>query len=238
MPSSRDDLDATDFGAPAQGTQSLVDLCREAFLLIFHIRAGNDPGHPDDLRKSVGALLRNLDARAAKAGHSEEDAKATRYALCAVIDETILNSRWSFKDQWAARPLQLEHFGEQLAGERFFDLLDRVRQKGRRKADLLEVFCVVLILGFQGKYKMRPGEDLANLTREVVQEVQQHKGGISGISPHWKIPEERVEKPLQTIPLWAWVTGVAAIALVIVVYVVFKLWLDSAASDAVRRLIL
>ena len=238
MPSTRDDFDSTDFGAAAQGPKSLVDLCRDAFLLIFHIRAGNDPGHPDDLRKSIAALLRTFDARASKAGHSDEDAKATRYALCAVIDETILNSRWSFKDQWAARPLQLEHFGEQLAGERFFDLLDRVRQKGRRKADLLEMFCVVLILGFQGKYKMRAGDELANLTRDVVQEIQQYRGGTPGLSPHWKVPEERVEKQPQSVPLWAWVTGVGAIVLVVVVYVVLKLWLDSAASDAVRRLIL
>ncbi len=238
MPPTRDDFDSTDFGTAEKSSLSLVDLCREAFLLIFHIRSGNDPGHPDDLRKSIAALLRTLDAKAARSGHSEEDAKATRYALCAVIDETILNSRWAFKDQWAARPLQLEHFGEQLAGERFFDLLDRVRQKGRRKADLLEVFCVVLILGFQGKYKLRGSEELGRLTQEVAQEVQGYRGGLSGLSPHWKIPEERVEKPQQTVPLWAWVTGSAAVALVVIVYVVLKLWLGSAASDAVRRMIL
>jgi hypothetical protein len=52
------------------------------------------------------------------------------------------------------------------------------------------------------------------------------------------VPEERVEKPPQTIPLWAWVTGAVAISLVVVVYVVLKLWLDSATSDAIRRIIL
>ncbi len=238
MPSSRDDFDSTDFGAGSTGSKTLVDLCRDAFLLIFHIRGGNDPGHPDDLRKSIAAMLRTFDGQAAKSGHSEEDAKASRYALCALIDETMLNSRWSFKDQWAARPLQLEYFGEQLAGERFFDLLDRVRQKARKKADLLEVFCVVLILGFQGKYKMRAGDELASLTHEVVQEVQQYRGGAPGLSPHWKVPEERVERPRQTVPVWAWVAGTAAVALVIVVYVVLKLWLGAAASDAVGRMVL
>ena len=239
MPSSRDDFDSTDFGAGSAGSKkTLVDLCRDAFLLIFHIRGGNDPGHPDDLRKSIAALLRTFDAQAANRGTARRMPRRAGTPCAPLIDETMLNSRWSFKDQWAARPLQLEYFGEQLAGERFFDLLDRVRQKGRRKADLLEVFCVVLILGFQGKYKMRAGDELATLTHEVVQEVQQYRGGAPEFSPHWKVPEERVEKPPQTVPVWAWVTGTAAVALVIVVYVVLKLWLGSAASDAVGRMVL
>lgn len=238
MPPIRDQSDGTDFGTAARASQTLPDLCREAFLLVFHIRSGNDPGHPDDLRKSIAAVFQNISGKASRSGYSDEDVKATRYALCAMIDETILNSRWSFKDQWAARPLQLEHFGEQLAGERFFDLLDRVRQKGRRKADLLEVFCIVLILGFQGKYKMRGGEELNQLTQEIAREVQGYRGGTGGLSPHWKIPEERVEKPPQTVPVWAWAAGAGAVVLVVVVYVVLKLWLGSAATEAVRHMVL
>jgi type VI secretion system protein ImpK len=234
----RDDFDSTDFGKAGSSAQSLVDLCRDAFLLIFHLRAGHDPGHPDDLRKSIGALFQTLGAKAAQSGHGEDDIKATRYALCAVIDETILNSRWSFKDQWAARPLQLEHFGEQLAGERFFELLERVRQKGQRKADLLEVFCVVLILGLQGKYKMRAGDELRQLTAQVAQEVQEYRGGAGALSPHWRIPKELVEQPPQQVPLWVWVTGAAALAMVVVGFVVMKLWLGSAATEAARQMVL
>ena len=155
MPSARDDFESTDYGsADSEHRRSLADLCHEAFLLIFHILGGNDPGHPDQLRKEIQLLLEDLERQAGRHGHPEEDVKAARYAICSLIDEMILNSRWEFKDQWADRPLQLEYFGEHMAGERFFDLLDRIRKKGARKADPLEVFCMSLILGFQGKYKL------------------------------------------------------------------------------------
>jgi len=238
MPTIREEIGYRDSDSGAGHSTSLMDLCAEAFSLIFYIQAGNDPGHPEDLRKNISYMLQNLDRQGRNAGHGEEDIKASRYALCALIDETILNSRWAFKDQWAERPLQLEHFGEHMAGERFFDLLDRIRQKGQRKADLLELFCMCLILGFQGKYKLRGREELARLTRTLVDEAGGYKGNTGGLSPHWKIPDEPVERPHRTIPKWALVTGIATVVLVIVVFIVFKLWLGSAASEAARRMIL
>jgi type VI secretion system protein ImpK len=238
MPTLHEDFDRTDWETGPVGSKNLLEISSDAVLLIFHIHGGNDPGHPEDLRKSIALLLQNIDREAKRYGHSEEDIKATRYALCALIDETILNSRWSFKDQWAERPLQLEYFGEHMAGERFFDLLDRVRQKGRRKAELLEVFCMCLILGFQGKYKLRGRDEVVKLTQTLVDEANGYRGGLSGLSPHWKVPEEVVERTASTIPKWALVTGFVSIALVLLLFVVFKLWLDSAAAEAVRRMIL
>jgi type VI secretion system protein ImpK len=238
MPTRREDLGKGDWESSTGRSKTLADLCSDAFLLIFHIRAGNDPGHPEDLRKSIAQLLQNFDRQAGRAGHSEEDIKAARYALCALIDETVLNSRWAFKDQWADRPLQLEHFGEHMAGERFFDLLERIRQKGKRKADLLEVFCICLVLGFQGKYKLRGREELAKMLHTLVEEAGSYRDALSGLSPHWKIPDEPAEKPPSTIPKWALITAIAAVAAVVVAFVVFKFWLVSAADEAVRRMIL
>ncbi len=236
MSAMRDRSDNTGWKAGSRSPQTLLDLCSESYSLIFHIHAGNDPGHPEDLRKNIAFLFQNLERHAARIGLAEEDIKATRYALCALIDETILNSRWGFKDQWADRPLQLEYFGEQLAGERFFDLLGRIRKKGRSKVDLLEVFCMCLILGFQGKYKLGGGEELAKLTQAMVDEVLSYRGATSGLAPHWMIPEEPVERPVQTIPRWAWITVAASVILVIVAFVVYRFLLYSAAADAVQRM--
>jgi type VI secretion system protein ImpK len=238
MTPARAPIDGTSFDAASGSDQNLADLCADAFLLIFYIRGGKDPGQPDQLRKEVSLLLQDLEGRGKRRGFSEEDLKATRYALCALLDETILNSRWPFKDQWADRPLQLEHFGEHMAGERFFELLDRVRKKGSRKVDLLEVFCITLILGFQGRYKLRGGEELNTLIRELIGEINGHRGGgPRGLAPHWPIPEEPVERPPQTVPRWVWITGLASILLVILVFVILKLWLGSTAAEAIARMV-
>ena len=123
MPSARNLSDSTTPLRGSKTAESLVDLCSDAFYMVFHIQGGGDPGHIDTLRKEIALTLQDLDRRGLKCGHAEEDIKATRYALCALLDETILNSQWPFKDQWAEKPLQLEFFGEHMAGERFFDVL-------------------------------------------------------------------------------------------------------------------
>ena len=237
MPTTREDFDDTLWETKTGGSQTLLDLCNEAFSLIFHIHAGKDPGHPEDLKKSISFLLKDLEKTAKRCGYSEEDIKATHYALCALIDETILNSRWSFRSQWADQPLQLAYFNDYMAGERFFELLDRVRQKGRRKVDLLEVFCMCLILGFHGKYKAQGGEELADLTRSLMEEVNRYRGGLSNLASHWKIPEEAVVQPANSIPRWAWIAGIAAVITVVLVFVVSKLWLASIADEAGRMIL-
>jgi type VI secretion system protein ImpK len=237
MPRSRDDFDSSEFSRTSPPKRLLMDLCTDAFLLIFHIHGGNDPGHPEELRKEISTILQNLEKQGKRHGFPEEDIKATRYAVCALLDETILNSRWEFKDQWADRPLQLEHFGEHMAGERFFDLLERIRQKGARKVDLLEVFCLTLILGFLGKYKLRGREELQNLIRELAREVNNYRGGTSVLSPHAPIPDEPVQQQVQTIPRWYWITGAVSVATVIVLFAVFKLMLRSDVGTVVCRMI-
>lgn len=238
MPAERDEFESTGYGVIGGARQSLVDLCNEAFLLIFHINGGRDPGHPDQVRQEISLLFKDLDRRGKQYGHAEEDIKATRYALCSLVDETILNSRWEFKDQWADRPLQLEYFGEHMAGERFFDLLDRIRRKGAHKVEVLEVFCFALILGFQGKYKLRGQDELGKLIHHIVREIEGHKGGMSSLAPHWQIPDEPVERPRSVIPRWVWITCLASVLTVLFAFIVFKLWLNSSVGEAAGRLVL
>jgi len=236
MPRTHQELDDSSADVQAAPRRNLADLCTDAFMLIFHISGGNDPGHPDQLKKDISLLLQNLDKQAKRAGYADEDIKAARYAVCALIDETILNSRWEFKDQWSDRPLQLEHFGEHMAGERFFDLLDRVRQRLPRKVDLLEVFCIALILGFTGKYKLRGREELHSLVRDLAAEVVKCRGGSGALSPHARIPDEAVEQPKSGIPRWYWITGLVSVGTVIILFLVYKLLLHSDVAAAVTQM--
>jgi type VI secretion system protein ImpK len=231
---AREDFDDTNWESAPGPTSNLLDLCTDAFFLIFYIRAGNTPGNPETFRKDIAALFQNLEKKAKRNRYPDEDIKAARYALCALIDETILNSRWEFKSQWADRSLQLEYFGEALAGERFFDLLERIRAKGAGKIDLLEVFCITLILGFQGKYKLRGREELDRLANEIVGEVISYRGAPTALSPNWRIPEERVEQPAATMPRWIWMTGLVSILLTVLFFAVEKIWLGADIADAIK----
>jgi type VI secretion system protein ImpK len=230
------EFDATDFVSVEGGNRRLADLCNDVFFLIFHIRSGKDPGRPDSLRKEIGLMVEDIERQGKRLGCAEEDLKATKYALLALVDETILNSQWSSKDQWADKPLQLEYFGEHMAGERFFDLLERVRGKGSRKVDLLEVFCIVLLLGFQGKFKIGGRDALDKMTHELLEEVTRYRGGTPLLSPHGRIPDEPVEQPPKTIPRWAWISALSAVALVLIVFLILKWVLVSSVDEAVQKI--
>src|SRR5690606_4729874 len=101
---------------------------------------------------------------AKRLGASADDTYLSKFAFCALVDEVVLASQSKVRDAWERRPLQIEFFGEQLAGERFFEHLDTLRQGGAARVQLLEVFHMCLLVGFQGKYILEGSEKLNYLT--------------------------------------------------------------------------
>jgi type VI secretion system protein ImpK len=78
-----------------------------------------------------------------------EDFDLARFAVCAWVDEAILNSNWNFKDFWKREQLQRMYYQTTDAGEEFFDKLNTV---GFHQRDVREVYFLCLALGFMGRY--------------------------------------------------------------------------------------
>ena len=88
------------------------------------------------------------------------------------------------------------------------------------------------------QHKLRGGDELAQITSTLVEETNNYRGNLSSLSPHWSIPEEHIERQTHTIPKWAWITGIASVFAVILVFIILKLWLWSIMTDATRQLAL
>ena len=86
---------------------------------------------------------------ARKAGFSQGEWGKGLFAVCAWIDETILCSGWSGKDQWQRYPLQLFFFKTTMAGEEFFSRLAGLEA---REKSIMEVYFFCLALDFKGRY--------------------------------------------------------------------------------------
>jgi type VI secretion system protein ImpK len=78
-----------------------------------------------------------------------DDYDLARFAVCAWVDEAILNSGWSYKDFWRREQLQRIYYQTTDAGEEFFDKLNTV---GFHQRDVREVYFLCLALGFMGRY--------------------------------------------------------------------------------------
>jgi type VI secretion system protein ImpK len=77
-----------------------------------------------------------------------------RFALVALIDETVMSSDWDGATEWAASPLQMHYFGDFNAGTRVFERIEEVQRHAEE--DLLELYFTVLCAGFRGQYNDDP----------------------------------------------------------------------------------
>lgn len=190
--------------------RSLVDLLYDGFYMLILLR---NRGAPKDAESFSGDIRRFLDQfeNTAKKHHfSGEDIFAAKYAFCAAADEAVLTSQMNIREQWERRPLQLVLFGDQLAGEHFFDKLDTARHGGAARINSLEVFHMCLLTGFKGRYLLEGPEKLNYLTNQLGEQIAHIKGRSAPFAPHWGAPDQIANALKRDIPLWV-ITSVLAL---------------------------
>ena len=102
--------------------------------------------------------------------------------MVAFLDESILNSRNPLFADWPRKPLQEELFGTHMAGEVFFQNLQKLlgRTDSHELADLLEVYYLCLLLGFGGRYSMGNKGDLRAIMDAVARKNPPHPRVFAG----------------------------------------------------------
>ncbi len=200
-PPNRASDGAAPMSAPREAN-SLLDLLYDGFYMIFLLKNGYTPTDAEAFRERIRSFLSAFERGSKRLRTSAEDLYEAKFAVCALIDEVVLMSRLDLRDVWSRRPLQLEFFGEQLAGERFFETLEKLRQAGAAKVQVLEVHHMCLLLGFQGKYILEGSEKLSYLTSRLGEEIAQLKGKRAAFAPHWAAPDRISNALRRDVPLW------------------------------------
>jgi len=184
--------------------RGIPDLCADLFAFALHLRQAKDPGTAQNLRNRIHAMFEALDRQAHAAGVDAQHVQAARYALVAFLDEIVLHSHWDIRSDWASRPLQLEYFNEFAAGQGFFTRLEELRRnRSPVNTELLEVYALVLGLGFKGRYADLAGmEQLKVLLGQLTKEIQDARDGSGPeLSPQWK-RDEPLQEAVKNIPVW------------------------------------
>ncbi|WP_374359917.1 type IVB secretion system protein IcmH/DotU [Pseudoduganella danionis] len=193
--------------------QTLVDLLGDGFYLLFMLKNGSTPPEQTQFFNSITALLADFDRDAAKLRAASADIEAAKYAFCAALDEIILSSNFSLRTAWERRPLQLAIFGDQLAGEHFFDRLEVLRSGGAARLAALQVFQMCLLIGFKGRYALEPQDKLAYLIARLGEEIAGMQGKSKGFAPQAQRPDQIVNKLRSHTPVWAACAIFALVAL-------------------------
>jgi type VI secretion system protein ImpK len=187
---------------PSSATH-LLDLMYDGFYLLFLLRGKHAPLNADVFRDRIKQFLTQFERGASKLGASPDDIFGCKYAFCATVDEAVLMSSFKIKESWQRLPLQVQFFGDQLAGEQFFLKLDELRHQGQPRQQVLEVYQMCLLLGFQGKYLIEGSEKLGYLTVRLGDEIARMRGQSPGFAPHWEAPDRVSNQLKHHAPLWA-----------------------------------
>jgi type VI secretion system protein ImpK len=215
--------------APSAAPQTLLDLMYDGFYALFMLKNSNAPQNNADLAQKMTQFLDEFGRNAKKLGASADDIDASKYAFCAAVDEIILRSSYAIRDDWERRPLQLILFGDQLAGENFYNRLESLRARGSSHLQALEVFHMCLLLGFQGRYSLEGSEKLNYLTARLGDEIAIMKGKRGGFAPHAERPDQIIHKLRTDMPLW--VLGSVFALICIVAYAGLRTSLDKTTEE-------
>jgi type VI secretion system protein ImpK len=162
-------------------------------LLTGIIRLKSQRQHLSDgesFRRRTKATLQEIERVAAASGYDNRDVRDCHFAVVAFLDEVVLHSKDPVRAEWEQRTLQQDLFGQTDAGVVFFDKLDqfRTRRDSEQLADVLEVYLLCLLLGFEGRYAGGRRGELEGLIETLRMRIEYIRGRADQLSPYASLP--------------------------------------------------
>lgn len=190
------------------------------FDLILRLKAGIvQPSN--DLRPKIASLLKDFEERALRYRYRESIIQVAKFGLASFVDETVLTNNFPLKEEWERYPIQLEYFGEQLAGNKFYDKLEAMLRQIDVTQDAVEVYYVCMLLGFKGRYAVYEHDKLlATMQRTADELVKIGKIAPVELSPHWLVQDQPVPPEKKGMPIWAKITAFGGLGFAIIIYLI------------------
>ena len=203
------------------------------FSLVSRIRNRAQHMDPEKLRRSVVAEVREFENRALQTGVDAQDVKIARYAICATLDDVVLNTPWGGQSIWAQQSMVGTFHKETVGGDRFFDLLARLEKEPGSNIDLLEFLYMCLSLGFEGRLRVeqRGTEKHLEIRAGLARIIRGQRGLVEkDLSLHWK----GEDKPHKVLSIWKplWITS-ASVAMILLTVFLSLSWVLNRSTDRV-----
>ena len=214
--------------------ENLAYIYQQILTVIVRVRQNRQAvADANAFRANIQAGLRSAEKDAVKKAYAPDDIRMATLAVVAFLDESVLNSSNAVFSSWHSMPLQEEMFGHHVAGETFFENLDKLmsRPDSHDVADLLEVYTICLCLGYKGRYGLSGPEATRPLSDSALDKIRRIRGPLAGLSPSWAVPEGGVVVAKRDPWVMRLAIGAAAcFTLAVLLLIVFKVRLLSGAS--------
>lgn len=143
------------------------------WLMASQLRGGQEVRDGERLYRRACRLVQEVKAALTEAGYSDISCDHMVYALCALLDESVMNRGTTDNGYltWHRDPLQAHFFGTLNAGE---ELWERIRDLLKETApDAAVLICMyrTLQLGFVGQYRAQDDERREDTVRALAERV-------------------------------------------------------------------
>jgi type VI secretion system protein ImpK len=214
----------------------LITFAGPIFDLILRLKAGI-VAPSNELRPQIAGMLEDFEKRAERYRFNHKIIQVSKFALAAFVDETVLTNNFPLRNEWEKNPLQLELFGEQLAGNKFFDKLEAMLNQIDATADAVEIYYFCMLLGFKGRYAVYEQEKLlATMQSTANALVKAGKIRSVDLSPNWLANDQPEPPKKRGMPIWAKIGALAGLGLAFIVYLIMFGLSYKFIQDAVNKL--
>lgn len=208
--------------------------------LAAAVQAERQVTDPQGLLRTAAAEAKAFEKSLNELGLSAEDNARARYGVLATLDDIVQNLPGGATSDWARQSLVVQSFGQAFGGDQFWTILDNMLARPAAYRDMLELYQAALAVGFQGRYRTLP-----DAQTQLTQRMNAIFGALGDVRAR---PETDLVPQWQGVPTpvgkvgWGarFVAAAAAVlAVLLVIFLAMKLWLDSrdeAAWTALRAL--
>jgi type VI secretion system protein ImpK len=196
----------------------LITFAGPIFDLILRFKAGI-VAPSNELRPKIAGMLLDFEKRAERYRFNHKIVQVSKFALASFVDETVLTNDFPLKIEWEKNPLQLEYFGEQLAGNKFFEKLSAMLKQIEVTQDAVEVYYFCMLLGFRGRYAIYEQDKFLAIMQTTANAlVKVGKINPVELSPHWLATDQPKPPEKRGMPVWAKLSAVGGLGLAVVIY--------------------
>jgi len=214
----------------------LLEAATDCFSLVISINQSTEMNNLAALKHRCVEAIKRFEADVRNQSLSKDIINNSRYCLCAILDESVLNSPWSSME-WADESLLSTFHKETFGGEYFYTLLDSALDQPERNKQFLELQFHCFNLGFKGKYRLDStgSSKVEEYRSQLYHILNQLSGPINNkLSPNWR---ERVAAGVELrnqIPLWVIFSVLGLISLAVYLFINMKL--NNEVSDINKKL--
>jgi type VI secretion system protein ImpK len=221
---------------PTPKFDRLALLYEGIFTAIVRVHTGRQQVEDaESFRSRMKQALREIASTAARRGYSAEDVQEGNFAVVAFLDEAILTAPDNNASQWAGKSLGEELFDQRSAGELFFKRLETLRanRDSQGLAEVLEVYYLCLLLGYEGKFAGGAKAELQLLMTNLRERIERIFGRDPEFSPDAALPDEPIPmaRPVDPLDRQVKLYAAAAFVFALLCFVIFSLQLGSKSTE-------